>query len=204
MSSYKTIDGIDTSRGVLKYVEMPEGLRMIKSRAFENINSLDISLFKLPSTLVGIHLFTFSSAFDGNSVVDTFKIPGSVAFMGYGAFANFNTPNKQENTKFKIQFGDKDNPSKLTFIINPGISYVIDNLSQHKTLNSTYYLFTTSSGYKYPTDLSFYYDDDDRVNHFKELISIAASSTTSKPGTYFARISNKEYVDTRVTENEGE
>ena len=192
-----TIDGENTSEGALKYVEMPEGLRVIGSDTFFSINSLDGSLLEFPSTLVSILGGAFSSAFDPNSEIATLKIPGSLARLGSGAFQNLNV-----RSISTLQFGDSNIGSNLTYVINPSLTFI--NNFENGFIIGSYYLFTHGVGYPNAEKLVFYYTSDDQYTSLKKLIEEVGTSNDKNPWAYFAamRLENRQFIDSRIKEGE--
>lgn len=96
--------------GKLVYVELPESLRFIGDYVFASLQSLNIDKLTLPSNLGGIGVSAFSNAFDSQSRTSTFKIPGSVSYIGLYAFSPI------EAHIDKLQIGDNDAGSKLAYL----------------------------------------------------------------------------------------
>ena len=71
----------------LKYIELPESLRVIENSAFFYINSLDINLIELPSHLYLIGSSAFNGAFNKTITGEKFNLPGSVYQINNNAFA---------------------------------------------------------------------------------------------------------------------
>ena len=143
----------DSEPAKLRYVEMPRGLRVIDANAFQYCRSLDVANFELPDTLVRISNAAFVYAFDATTGADVFKLPSSLAFIGYTAFAYLNLAFL--NT---LQFGELGNGSNLTYLIETSRNYTTSDGIEY-LLNVKNQVFTTNNG-TYPANLTFYFNTE--------------------------------------------
>ena len=177
-------DGSAPYKGHLKYIELPESLRVIDYQAFAQLNSLDIGSLQFPSTLAMIGATAFNNAFDPNSTAETLLIPGNVQYIGTYAFAGLDCKYS------KLQIGDMTHGSKLQFLGNVQYDFINDTSNSY-FYTADNYIFETYSG-NYPSTFEFYYTTDAQSAAIKTLIS----NSTSERGIlrYMLNIATLSYI----------
>ena len=177
-------DGSAPYKGHLKYIELPESLRVIDYQAFAQLNSLDIGSIQFPSTLAMIGATAFNNAFDPNSTAETLLIPGNVQYIGTYAFAGLDCKYS------KLQIGDMTHGSKLQFLGNVQYDFINDTSNSY-FYTADNYIFETYSG-NYPSTFEFYYTTDAQSAAIKTLIS----NSTSEKGIlrYMLNIATLSYI----------
>ena len=111
-------DNIGSAAMKLKYIELPEGLRVIDDRFFMSFASIETITPEsaeyasekniiFPSTLAGIGESAFNRAFAENGLINLLKIPAATARLGKSAFAN------QLCTIGEIEIGNTRDHSEL-------------------------------------------------------------------------------------------
>lgn len=95
----------------LVYFEFPDKLRQIDNYAFSGTR-LSVNSTVLNENLAVVMVGAFASAFDlQKDAVGELKIPGSLEVLWHYSFSSF-----PSTTVTALQFGDANNPSKLTYI----------------------------------------------------------------------------------------
>ena len=151
----------------IRYVELPEGLRIIGTNAFFWTRSLDVTLMELPSTLIAINSNAFNQAFTSNITGGTFTIPGAVSGIGERAFTNM----VRVDT---FRFGTIDDPSKL------------ENIGGSRYVDGTYTGADVFNGNgATPNKLEFYASSENQVEKWVEFLTGSRQGVDS----YFANMS---------------
>lgn len=161
----------------LKYIELPEGLRVISERYFMSCESIetitpivDIPSEKsiiLPSTLAVIGDRVFNNAFGNGSILDLIRVPGSVVKIGSLAIANLYCSVNQ------FEIGSSTNGSNLYLLsLNRNI---LDN-----TGSISGQLYNHNSGIT--SNMTFYYRSQAQYEGFLLIES------------YFSNIETKTYM----------
>ena len=126
----------------LKYIQLPEGLRIINDYFFRGMESLTtITPYKygatenaiiLPESLAYIGQSAFNQAFDSNIKISLIKIPANVAVLRRLAFGNLSTEIEE------VQFGSSERKSIL---------HILDNSDSYNSSTSalTNYIYNHNS-----------------------------------------------------------
>ena len=165
----------ENGRTNIKYIELPEGLRIIGGSAFfysgvstisPNGATAEEGSIILPSTLASISPVAFNRAFSGNTVINRVVIPSETSIISSRCFSNIDVH------IIEFTFGTSTTGSRFSYYNDnyDNITFNIENIPEEGITNNQGEIFTTT-GQGQIDSLIFYCNSTSKETAFQNVMN---------------------------------